>query len=323
VILVFAEVAPKTMAALHPEAVAFRASYVLVVLLKLLYPLVWVVNGLANGLLRLFGVSAGQADSQALSPEELRIAVSEAGGLLPHRHREMLIGILDLERTVVDDIMVPRNEVVGIDLDDDWDQIQRQLRETGYRRLPVYQGDLQQLRGVLHMRSMVTRMMVAEVGREQMLAAMDEPYFVPSMTSLNTQMNKFQRTRRRLGMVVDEYGDILGMVTMEDLLEEIVGEFTTDAGDDSSRDIHLEADGSYMIDGSANVREVNRIMGWELPTRHARTINGLILEAMEAIPGVGTCFLINGYPVEVVRTHRNTVRTVRISKRLPTTGGGS
>lgn len=315
VILVFAEVAPKTMAAMHPEPVAFRASYVLVVLLKLLYPLVWVVNGLANGLLRLLGVNAHKTSSQALSPEELRIAVTEAGALMPHRHRDMLLGILDLESIIVDDIMVPRNEVVGIDLSDDWDDILRQLRETEYTRLPVFEGDLQQLRGVLHMRNIVTRMMRAEVSLEDLLEAMDAPYYVPLKTPLNTQLVKFQKARRRIGMVVDEYGDIRGMITMEDLLEEIVGEFTTDAGDDASRDIHPEADGSYLVDGSATIREVNRAMGWQLPTRHARTINGLILETMETIPGVGTCFMINGYPLEVVRRYQNTVRTVRISRR--------
>jgi len=316
VILVFAEVAPKTMAAMHPEPVAFRASYVLVVLLKLLYPLVWMVNGLSNGLLRLFGVTVHKADSQALSPEELRIAVTEAGALMPHRKRDMLLGILDLGSNVVDDIMVPRNEIVGIDLADDWDDILRQLRESEYTRLSVFDGDLQELRGVLHMRNMVTRMMRAEVARKDLLEAMDAPYYVPLKTPLNTQLVKFQKARRRIAMVVDEYGDIRGMVTMEDLLEEIVGEFTTDAGDDASRDIHPEPDGSYLVDGSATIREVNRAMGWDLPTLHARTINGLILETMEAIPSVGTCFLINGYPIEVLRQHQNTVRTVRISPRL-------
>jgi len=317
VILIFAEVAPKTLAALHPEPVAFRAAYPLKVLLRLLYPLVWGINTVANGLLRLAGVAPRQIDAHALSPEELRVAVNEAVALMPSRHRDMLIGILDLEKVSVDDIMVPRNEVVGIDLDDDWDDILKQLRQTEYTRLPVYEGDLDRVRGVLHMRDMVTVMMRGEFGVEQLLEAMHPPYFVPEGASLNVQLVNFQRSKRRVALVVDEYGDILGLVTLEDLLEEIVGEFTTDAGDDGVQDIHEAGDGEYLVDGSATVRDINRAMGWQLPTRQGRTINGMILEYMETIPNVGTCFLLDGYPVEVVQTRGNAVRTVRISPRRP------
>jgi len=202
---------------------------------------------------------------------------------MPHRHRDMLLGILDLGTIVVDDIMVPRNEIIGIDLADDWDDILRQLGESEYTRLPVFDGDLQQMRGLLHMRSMVTRMMRGEVTREDLLEAMDEAYYIPLKTPLNTQLLKFQVARRRVGMVVDEYGDIRGMITMEDLLEEIVGEFTTDAGDDSSRDVHPEPDGSYLVDGTANIRELNRAMGWELPLTAALTVV-VFLWAGSALP---------------------------------------
>jgi Mg2+/Co2+ transporter CorB len=316
VILIFAEVAPKTLAALHPERIAFPASLVLTPLLKLLYPLVWTVNALANGFLRLFGVTTADAAGHALSQEELRTVVNEAGGLIPRRHRQMLLGVLDLEKVSVDDIMVPRNEIVGIDLEDDWDTIERQLTGTEYTRLPVFAGDVEHIRGFVHARDIMRLVMHGELTREGFDEVIEQPYFVPEGTALNVQLLNFQRQKRRMGLVVDEYGDIMGLVTLEDLLEEIVGEFTTDMGGDVVRDVYAEGDGSYLVDGSANVRELNRTMHWELPTHGPKTVNGLVLEHMESIPEVGTCFLIAGYPLEVVQTTGNAVKTVRIIPAL-------
>ena len=323
VILIFAEVAPKTLAALHPETVAFPASLVLKFLLKVFYPLVWLVNWAANGLLGLLGVTPKVGSGDALSPEELRIAVHEAGALLPGHDREMLLGILDLSTVTVGDIMVPRGEVVGIDLEDDWDDVLRQLRETEYTRLPVFEGDLDRIHVVLHMSKLMRYAMGREPDREELLQAIDKPYFIPDSTSLKTQLVNFQHHRRRVALVVDEYGDVRGLLKLEDLLEEIVGEFTTDAGDDAVPDVQPEPDGSFLVDGTANLREINREMGWELPISRARTINGMILEHMQSIPHVGTCFLIAGYPFEVLQTRGHAVRSVRVSPRLRHIGGKS
>jgi len=316
VLLIFAEVAPKTLAALNAERVAYPAAYVYVPLLALAYPLVWLVNLIANGLLTLLGVRPEERGAQALSREELRTVVTQAGGLIPREHQHMLTSILDLESVTVEDIMVPRNEVVGIDLEDDWDEVVDQLKDTPYTRLPVYRGSIDHVLGMLHLRTVLRLLMKDEFSREDMETALREPYFIPEGTSLNRVLINFQRERRRIALVVDEYGDIQGLVTLEDLLEEIVGEFTTDPLA-VSRDIHPQPDGSYIVDAGMHVREVNRLLGIHLHTYGARTLNGLILEHLEAIPDASTSVLIDGYPIEIVQTKDNVVKTVRISPRLP------
>lgn len=320
VILIFAEVAPKTMAALHPERVAFPASIVLLPLMVALYPLVWLVNLMANGLLRLIGVRIDEESAmQQLSSEELRTVVNEAGALIPRRHQRMLISILDLEKATVEDIMVPRNEIIGIDLATDIDEIAHFLASCQYTRLPVYNEDINDTVGILHIRSIMPGLMKGELTREMIVAAADEPYFIPEGTPLNTQLLNFQRQKRRIGLVVDEYGDIDGLVTLEDILEEIVGEFTTDISS-SIRFVHPQPDGSYLVDGSANIRALNRMMQWHLPVAGPKTLNGLILEHMESIPAAGTGFRIGDYLIEIVQIAENAVRTARV-KPAPTTAG--
>jgi Mg2+/Co2+ transporter CorB len=315
-LLIFAEVAPKTLAALHAERVAFPAAFVYVPLLTAVYPLVWLVNLMANSILRLIGVSADDTEAQPMSREELRSVVNQAGGLIPRRHQKMLLGLLDLDKATVEDIMVPRNEIVGIDLDEPWDEIIEQLSHTSYTRLPVYHGDIDRIIGIIHIRHVFALAQSGRLDRETLETELRPPYFIPEGTSLNQQLLNFQSERRRIGLVVDEYGDIQGLVTLEDLLEEVVGEFTTDPTA-HSRDIHPQADGSFMIDGSTHIREINRTLGWRLPTRGPRTLNGLLLEYLEMIPEPGTSVLINGYPMEIVQTKNNAVRTVRARQRLP------
>ena len=228
VILIFAEVTPKTLAALFPEKIAFPASYILGPLLKILYPIVWAVNLFTGGILKLLGVSAADAANDHLSREELRTLVNEAGALIPAKHKDMLVSILDLEKVTVNDIMVPRNEVVGIDLEDDTDTILRQLRSSQHTRLPVFKGDINNIQGILHLRSASKLLQQEEINKAMIMQLCQEPYFIPESTPLNTQLINFQKGRRRFGVVVDEYGDVLGLATLEDILEEIVGDFTTD-----------------------------------------------------------------------------------------------
>ena len=311
VILILSEVAPKTLAAVHPERIAFPASYLLAPLLRLLYPLVYVINTVANGLLRLFGLRPEAVAGHHLSSEELRTVLNEAGAMIPRRHQKMLLSILDLEKVTVDDVMVPRNEIVGVDLNDRWDAIVQRLTRSQHTRLPVYRDTIDNTVGILHVRNALRIVRSENAGPETLLAAVADPYFVPEGTPLNTQLLNFQRQRRRVGLVVDEYGDILGLIALEDILEEIVGEFTT-GGPAVLQDIQPLDDGSYLVDGGANVRQLDRVMHWQLPIDGPKTLNGLIMEYLETIPEPGTSLRIGGYPIEIVQTKENAVKTARV-----------
>jgi Mg2+/Co2+ transporter CorB len=313
VLLIFCEVAPKTYGALHPERLALPAAYVYTVLMLPLYPFVWATNLMANGVLRLLGASQKQA-SNSLSSEELRTVVAEAGAMIPHRHQQMLVSILDLENATVEDIMVPRNEIVGIDVEDDWDKVLEQLRQSQHTRLPVYEGEIDRIIGVLHMKRVVHELARGRLDREALIEASSarDAYFVPSGTTLNTQLLNFQRDKRRMAFVVDEYGDIQGLVTLEDILEEIVGEFTTDPATMMHKDVHREVDGSFVANASTTIRALNRSMRWNLPTDGPKTLNGLIVEFLETIPEPGTTLKLADYMLEVLQTGDNAIKTVRI-----------
>ena len=313
VLLLFAEVGPKTFGALHPEALALPSAFVYRPLLFITYPLIWLINWFANGMLKLVGAPATARAHHSLSADELRTVVAEAGALIPLRHQEMLVSILDLERITVDDIMVPRNEIAGIDLNDDWDEIETALREAQHTRMPVYEGDLDHIVGVLHMKRVVREMVRGELDRKSLiaLASRQEPVYVPEGTTLNQQLVAFQGQRRRHAYVVDEYGDVQGLVTLEDILEEIVGEFTTQPSI-LHKDVHAEADGRLVISGSATVRSLNRALKWSLPTDGPKTLNGLILEYLETIPETGTSLRLHGLLIEILQIADNTVKTVRV-----------
>jgi Mg2+/Co2+ transporter CorB len=318
VLIIFGEVAPKTYGALYPERLALPAAQVYRVLLVVLYPVVKATNLLANGVLRLLGVTREKASATSLSREELRTVVAEASTVIPHRHQRMLMSILDLERINVEDIMVPRSEIAGLDLSDDWDDILAQLRDSRHTRLPAYEGSVDELVGILHMKQVARLLARDELDRAKLVALVRsrEPYFVPEGTSLNTQLLNFQRQRRRMAFVVDEYGDVQGLVTLEDLLEEIVGEFTSDRGP-MHKDVHRERGDTFIVNASASVRTLNRKMGWSLPTSGPRTLNGLILEYLETIPEPGTSLRVNDYAIDVLQTGDNAVKTVRLRGITP------
>ena len=324
VLIIFGEVAPKTFGALYPERLALPAALVYDVLLKVLYPVVWATNLLANGVLRLMGISREKAGTTSLSREELRTVVAEASTVIPHRHQRMLMSILDLERINVEDIMVPRNEIAGLDVSDDWDDILDQLRDSRHTRIPVFDGSVDELVGILHMKKVARLLARGELDREQLvaLAKSREPYYVPEGTSLNTQLVNFQRQRRRVAFVVDEYGDVQGLVTLEDLLEEIVGEFTSDTSS-LHKDVHREKGGTFIVNASASVRTLNRKMGWSLPTSGPRTLNGLIVEYLETIPDPGTSLRVNDYSIDILQTGDNAVKTVRLKPIAGTTASAS
>ncbi len=310
VLLVFGEITPKTLAALRPEIIAYPVSLPLLMLQKILYPLVALLGWVSNGLLRLLGVDLSNKGNDSLSTEELRSVVRESGSDLPLNRQSMLLGILDLERVTVDDIMIPRNEVTGIDLDDDLEAIISQLRTTPHTRLPVFRNDINQIEGIVHMRQIARLLSHDQLTKESLLAACTEPYFVPENTPLSTQLLNFQKQKRRIGIVVDEYGDVRGVVTLEDILEEIVGEFSNQ---DALRspDIHPQDDGTLVIDGAAYIREVNRALDWQLPCDGPKTLNGLITEALEHIPDSGICLQIGDYRLEILQAADNRVKSVR------------
>ena len=313
VVLIFSETAPKTLAALHPERLAFPAALVYYPLLKITYPIVWLTNAIASGVLRIFGVRTGDTELQSLTREELRTVVFEAGARISTRYRSMLLSILDLEKVTVDDVMVPHNEIIGIDLDEDDDEVERIIANSEHTRLPVYRDTIDQVVGILHLRKLAN-LSRTSLNKSTLQRLVSEPYFIPEGTPLSMQLVQFQRRRERIALVVDEYGDIQGIVTLEDILEEIVGEFTTDPADEEE-DVVREGHDSFIVDAGANIRELNRSQDWELPTDGPKTLNGLIVERLETIPAPTTCLKIEGYPIEIIEVDENRVRTVRIGSR--------
>lgn len=307
VILIFGEVGPKTFAAKHPEAVAHFAAPVLKILLKVLSPLVWLVNITTNTLFRLNSLAKGE---HKLNTDELRTLVHDV--FLPLQHRKMLLGVLELDNITVNDIMVPRGEVVGIDIEDDIESIVKQMRSTQHTRLPVFRNDINDCIGILHIRNATRFLGKTGLTKAEILQYVREPYYVPESTSLPTQLVNFQKQKRRFGLVVDEYGDVQGIVTLEAILEEIVGEFTTSVAD-SHKDMIKQADGSWVIDGSTSIRDINRLLHWQLPISGPRTLNGLIIEQLETIPESALSLKVGSYLIEVLQTRDNTVKTARIT----------
>ena len=313
VVIIFSEAAPKTLAALHPERLAYPAAIIYYPLLKITYPIVYLTNAASNGVLWCLGVRSSGSELQSLTREELRTVVFEASSRISNRYRSMLLSILDLGQVTVDDVMVPHNEIIGVDLDDDDEEIERIISTSEHSRLPVYRDNIDNVAGILHLRKLAN-LAKTDLTKATLIKLLDEPYFVPEGTPLSTQLVQFQRRRERVALVVDEYGDIQGIVTLEDILEEIVGEFTTDPADDID-DVVKESETSFLVDATANIRELNRAQEWELPTEGPKTLNGLIVEQLETIPPPGTCLEANGYPIEIVEVDDNRVRLVRVGPR--------
>lgn len=311
VILIFAEITPKTLAAIHPEPVAFGTSLPLKYLLKIIYPLVWVANAIANGFLKIFRVKLKKTGAEPLSREELKSVVYASAQSIASHPQNMLLGVLDLEKISVDDIMVPKNEIKGVDLDEPWEKILSVLNTAQHTRLPVYHGNIDAIQGILHLRSAFKLLAKASLNQETLLAACEKISFVPEGSPLSQQLAEFQKQKLRMGLVVDEYGNIQGLVTLEDMLEEIVGEFTTDVMA-AEKLIKPSVDNSYLLDGSMTMREINRVLGVELPQTGPKTISGWIIEMLEIIPQHKVCLRIAGYPFEVVELEGNTIKTVKI-----------
>ncbi|WP_202862817.1 HlyC/CorC family transporter [Microbulbifer sp. A4B17] len=316
-LLIFAEVTPKTIAALHPEKIAFPASFILRPLQWLLTPLVLLIGGISNGLARMLGVETkANSEAEHLAPEELRTVVFESGALLPSKHKGMLLNVLDLDQATVEDIMIPRNEVMGVDLENSAEQILQQLAESSYTRLPVYRGDINRVVGILHLRkaAQILRDGPKNLTAERLNSFIDEPYFVPEATPLPTLLMNFQKTKRRMGLVVDEYGEVMGIVTLEDLLEEIVGDFTASPVPSDDEEIVAIEDGWYMIEGGTSIRDINRTLGWELPTDGPKTFNGLAMEHLESIPDGNISLYILNYLVEIEEVSDKMITRARIKR---------
>jgi Mg2+/Co2+ transporter CorB len=313
VILIFSEVTPKTIAANHPEKIAYPASYLLQPLLILLMPFVYVVNGIANILIKITGLKLDQSSKDLLSTEEFRTLVHEAGALIPPRRQQMLLSILDLETVRVNDIMVPRNEIIGIDLDDDVRDIETIMRTSQHTRLPVWKGNINNIIGVLHMRNAAKILAQDEFNKAELLQVTREPYFIPETAQLHNQLFNFQTEQRRIAMVVDEYGNIQGIATLEDILEEIVGDFTSDIST-TSQDITPQDDGSFIVDGTTTIRELNKALTFDLPLTGPKTFSGLIIECLESIPESNVCLKIEEYQVEVLKVRANTIASAKITK---------
>ena len=311
VILIFSEVAPKTWAAIYPERLAFPAALIYTPLLKVLYPIVWIVNSLSSILLKLFGIDINEQKADSMETDELRTVVTEAGELIPRQHKDMLLGILDLEHSTVEDIMIPVNETSGIDLSDDIEEIRKQLLNSSYSNLPVFDENIEKIQGVIRIKDTSVALINKDLSISTIEELASKPYFIPNNTSLYTQLINFQKNKRRFAIVVNEYGVILGIITLQDVLEEVIGEFTTDPSD-SSPDIQKKEDGSLLISANITIRELNRSLNWTLPTSGPKTLNGLIMEYLEAIPEPGTSLKLYDHPIEIIQMESNAIKLIKI-----------
>lgn len=315
IVLIIGEIAPKTVAAIYPEKIARLVVYPINFILRLLYPIVWLVNNITNTLLRLFGISVGQREIEPLSREELRSVVYDSGGKISRQYQNMLLSILDLSELHVADVMVPRHEIIGIDIEQAWSTIEQKIKKIQQDWVPVYKANVNNMIGVVYTRE-ILRLLLAhgELDKEMFLQLMQEPYFVPENTSLNVQLGYFQQSRDKIAFVVDEYGEILGLLTLHDILEEIVGNITPSMK--LEKRIKHQTDGSYLVEGGTTVREFNRETGWSLPLSGANTISGLIIENLQALPHPETALLIAKYPIEIIKVEENRVTLARIFQRM-------
>ncbi|PHM48061.1 HlyC/CorC family transporter [Xenorhabdus miraniensis] len=314
VILIFSEVMPKTIAALYPERIAFPSSFLLRPLEKIMLPLVWAFNKISLLFMRCLGIKVSNIRNDAVSKDELRTIVNESNTNLSRRNQDMLISILDLEKVTVGDIMVPRNEIVGIDINNDWKSVIRQLTHSPHGRIVLYRDSLDDAIGMLRVREAYRLMMEKkEFTKRNLIKAADKIYFIPVSTPLNTQLVNFQRNKQKVGLIVDEYGDIQGLVTVEDILEEIVGDFTTSMSPTLAEEVLPQSDGTVLVDGTANIRELNKAFNWALPEDGPRTMNGMILEELGELPELSVQVQINKYNFEVLSVHDNVIKQVRVT----------
>lgn len=318
IILIFAEVLPKSIAALYPERVASPSSVFLSPLQKIMLPVVWFFNQITLVFMRIFGIKSPVIQGNAVSKEELRTIVNESKSKLSQRNQNMLISILDLEKVTIGDIMVPRNEIFGIDVNDEWKSIVRQLTHSPHGRIVLYRDTLDDVIGMLRVRE-AYRLMTEkkEFTKQILIKAADKIYFIPESTPLSLQLVNFQRNNEKAGIVVDEYGEIQGLVTVEDILEEIVGDFTTSMSPSLAEEVIPQKDGSLLVDGTTNIRDINKAFACHLPENEARTINGVIIEELGDLPVVGAKITIDGYEFEVLEVQDNVIKKALIRHLTP------
>lgn len=305
-VLIFSEVTPKTLAALKPEILAYPAAWIYTPLLKIFYPFVWVVNLISNMLLRIVGVNASKIKQESLNTEELKSIVADAENLMPAKYQNMLLGILDLESASVEDIMTPRNEIIGIDLEEPLESIVHQIQNSSHARLPIYKKSIDRVIGLLHLRTIIALINHPDFDKQSITDNLAKPFFIPESTPLHKQIQIFKAEKIRVAFIVDEYGDVQGLITLDDLLQVIVGELVAEEAD-----VKEQKDGSYLVDGSVTVRELNRITYWDLPTEGPKTLNGLIIEYMETIPEAGTSISLHGYRLEIIEREKNAIKLVK------------
>lgn len=315
-ILVFGEITPKVIAAAYPEKLGILSSYVLYPILKILYPAVWFINLFVEGLLKLFRVNINFSENtQSLTMDELRSIVTDAGHFMPKKHRTILLNLFDLEKISVDDVMTAHTQVEVIDFDAPIEDILQRISNSHHTRLPAREGDNEEIFGIIHVRKVINQLRSyqqdAEISKEALRDIISEPYFVPSGTPLYTQIQQFQEHQERIALVVDEYGEFKGLVTLEDILEEVIGDFTTQS---PSRvgSYRKESDGSWLVDGSSALRDLNKKLNLNFPLDGPRTLNGLILEHFEDIPEPSTSFRINNHTIEIMQTQDRIVKSVKI-----------
>ena len=311
VVLIFGEVAPKTLATLYPLPIAFFSVWPLIILLHVLYPFVWITSLIANASLRLFGVKVPKLRVEQLSRDELASLLREGTGHMPRDYQSMLLKVLELEKVTVEDIMIPRQEISGIDIDKPWEEILKELIKSEYTRLPIYRRSIDDIIGILHFRRVLNSLSEQQLSKEVLISAAEDVHFIPEATALSSQLLNFRREKHRIGLVVNEYGEIQGLITLEDILEEIVGEFTTDTAL-MRRAITLQADGSYLVDGGIALRDLNRQLNCDLPLRGPKTLSGLIIEHLEVIPKIGTVLHLENKKMEVIAVKNNRIKTVKI-----------
>ena len=306
------EISPKVFAAAHPEKLAFASSYILYPLLKVAYPAVWFVNLFVSSLLRIFGIKINFAEtSHSISMEELRSIVLDAGSYIPKKHRAILLNLFDLEKTAVDDVMTAHTQIEAVNFDAPLETILQHLSSSHHTRLPVRQGPTEEIIGIIHIRKVMNQLRNGELDMEALQEVVTEPYFIPSGTPLYTQMQQFQENRQRIALVVDEYGELKGLITLEDILEEVIGDFTTQSPLRTGT-YRQESNGSWLVDGSSSLRDLNKKLSLSLPLDGPRTLNGLVLEHFEDIPEPGTSFKIGNHTLEIVQTQDRIVKSVRI-----------
>jgi Mg2+/Co2+ transporter CorB len=320
-ILVFSEITPKVVGAAYAERIALATAYVLKPLLRLLHPIVSFVNLFVSALLFIVRLKPARAEQQRLTLEDLRHLVLESGQFIPKKHQSILINLFDLEAITVEDVMTPRARIEAIDLEAPLEAIVEQLATSYHTRLPVYRGEPGTMVGILHLRRVLHPLRRDELDKERLEALLAQPYYVPAGTAVFAQLQYFQEAQQRMALVVDEYGELLGLVTLEDILEEIIGEFTT-TGPVRSRGFAWDSEGTTLVEGTASLRDLNRKLGLALPLEGPKTLNGLIVEHLQDIPESGVSVKIAGVPMEIVQTQDRVIRTVRLFRpRVPEAAG--